>query len=117
MLPRCCPLPTEPASPENLLPMFTILLCTSLAAAVTPQGAEFHPPVRVHAGDAPIRVEEPGFACPTLFDVDRDGTKDLVVGQFRDGKMNVYKGLGAGKYGKGEWLMAEGAIAEVPGVW
>ena len=31
--------------------------------------------------------------------------------------MKVYKGLGGSKLAAGEWLMAAGAIAEVPGVW
>ena len=43
--------------------------------------------------------------------------KDLVVGQFNGGKMKVYRNLGGGKLAEGEWLEADGEIAEVPGVW
>lgn len=82
-----------------------------------PQGPQFEPPVRVRAGDAFVKTEEPGFACPALHDVDKDGKIDLVVGQFLDGKMKVYPGQAGGKFGAGDWLMAEGAVAEVPGVW
>jgi hypothetical protein len=49
--------------------------------------------------------------------VDRDGRKDLVVGQFRGGKMRVYRSLGEGRLEAGRWLEAGGKVAEVPGVW
>lgn len=81
----------------------------------------FEAPVRVRGGDGFVKVEEPGYACPTLFDIDGDGKKDLVVGQFNGGKMRVYKArvgeAGRGTFGAGEWLMAGGKVAEVPGVW
>ena len=82
-----------------------------------PQGPQFEAPVRVKGGESEVRVEAPGFAAPCLHDVDRDGKPDLVVGQFRGGKMKVYPGQGKGKFGAGKWLEADGAVAEVPGVW
>ena len=78
---------------------------------------EFEKPVRLKAGDEFIRVESPGYATPCLDDIDGDGKKDLLVGQFRDGKIRVFKGLGGGSFAKGEWLKAEGKVAKVPGVW
>jgi hypothetical protein len=81
------------------------------------RAAEFEPPVRLRAGDEPVRVESPGYAAPCWADIDRDGQKDLLVGQFSGGKIRVFKGLGEGKLAAGEWLQAEGAVAEVPGVW
>jgi hypothetical protein len=73
--------------------------------------------VRVKAGGAAIRVEAPGYAAPCLADVDGDGKPDLLVGQFNGGKMQVFKGLGGGKFARGAWLQADGKAAEVPGVW
>jgi hypothetical protein len=87
----------------------SLVLVSGAAQAIA---AEFAPPVLLKAGGAPIRVEAPGYAAPSL-----DGNNDLVVGQFSGGKMKVYKNLGKGKFGEGAWLQAEGAIAEVPGVW
>ena len=79
--------------------------------------AEFQAPVRLKAGGVPIRVESPGYAAPCLADVDGDGKLDLLVGQFNKGKIQVFKGLGGGKFARGTWLQAEGKVAEVPGVW
>lgn len=77
----------------------------------------FEAPVRVKAGDEPVRTESPGYASPTWHDVDGDGRRDLVVGQFAGGKIRVYRNTGAGTFAPGEWLMAGGKVAEVPGVW
>jgi hypothetical protein len=79
--------------------------------------ADFEPPVRLKAGDAAIRVESPGYAAPCWTDIDGDGKKDLLVGQFNKGKIRVFKHLGAEKFAPGNWLQAEGKVAEVPGVW
>jgi hypothetical protein len=79
--------------------------------------AEFEPPVRLKAGGEVIRVESPGYAAPCWADVDGDGKMDLLVGQFNQGKIRVFKGLGKMEFAKGAWLQAEGKAAEVPGVW
>lgn len=82
-----------------------------------PQEPQFHPPVRMSSADGPVKVEAPGWAAPCWHDVDGDGKGDLVVGQFADGKIAVYKNTGDGKFAARKWLEAEGAVAEIPGVW
>ena len=42
-----------------------------------------------------MRVESPGYAAPCWADIDADGKKDLLVGQFTQGKIRVFKNLGA----------------------
>jgi len=79
--------------------------------------AEFQPPVRLQGEGVPVRVESPGYAAPCWADIDGDGRKDLLVGQFNQGKIRVYKNMGEGKLAAGEWLRAEGVAAEIPGVW
>src|SRR5437660_11154584 len=79
--------------------------------------AEFQPPVRLTAGGAASRGEPPGYAAPCWADVGGHGRPDLVVGQFREGKMRVFKNLGGINFAAGEWLKAGGKVAEVPGVW
>lgn len=78
---------------------------------------EFESPVRLMVGDSPIQVESPGYACPGFADMDGDDLKDLLVGQFAGGKIRVFKNLGKQGFGEGQWLKADGDVAEVPGVW
>jgi hypothetical protein len=95
-----------------------LLAALGLAVCVVPCGAaDFEPPVRLKGGDKAIRVESPGYACPSWADVDGDGKKELIVGQFAKGKMQVFKNLGGTKFAAGTWLQADGKVAEVPGVW
>lgn len=68
-------------------------------------------------GGEPVRVESPGYAAPCWADVNGDGHKDLLVGQFRGGKIKVYPGDGQGGLGEGEFLKAGNEVASVPGVW
>jgi hypothetical protein len=91
-----------------LLPFCGAALC---------RAAEFERPVRLKAGGVAIRVESPGYAAPCWADVDGDGKKDLLVGQFNQGKIRVFRNLGEGKLAEGVWLQAGGQVAEVPGVW
>lgn len=79
--------------------------------------ADFEPPVRLKAGDAAIRVESPGYAAPCWADLNGDGKVCLLVGQFNQGKIRVFKHLKEEQFAPGNWLRAEGKVAEVPGVW
>jgi hypothetical protein len=97
---------------RHLLAAAGLLCCAAWCSAV-----DFAPPVRLKAGGVPIRVESPGYACPCLADLSGNGKLDLLVGQFNGGKIQLFKGLGGGKFAKGTWLQAEGKPAEVPGVW
>src|SRR5215468_2653947 len=97
---------------KQLLATLGLFCCAAVCGAT-----DFEPPVRLTAGGVPVRVEAPGYAAPCLADVDGDGKPDLLVGQFNGGKVQVFKGLGGGKFAKGAWLQAEGKVAEVPGVW
>jgi hypothetical protein len=110
--------------------------------AITARAVEFAEPVRMQGGDEPVRVERPGYASPCWADIDGDGKKDLLVGQFNGGKIRVFKNLGDAKLAAGQWLKAEGQptasdlksqlsqlyakvvgaegeedVAQVPGVW
>jgi hypothetical protein len=95
--------------------VFSTLLCCGGSALCS--AAEFQVPIRVKADGAAVRVESPGYAAPCWADIDADGKKDLLLGQFAQGKIRVFKNVGAEELAAGDWLQAEGKVAEVPGVW
>ena len=97
---------------QRLLMALGLFCCSALGSA-----AEFHPPVRLKANGAAIRVESPGYASPCWANLDGNGKMSLLVGQFNKGKIQVFKDLGKGKFAAGSWLQAEGKVAEVPGIW
>lgn len=94
-------------------------LIVDLTSAVDPNDL-FEPPVRLMAGGSPVAVEAPGYACPTMVDLDGDGQPDLIVGQFRGGKMMFYRNIAppgeSPRFEQGRWLMTGDRPAEVPGV-
>lgn len=98
----------------------SIAAASALAAAVPAQAdAVFHPPVRLQADGAPIDIGRlSGFAHagPALGDVDGDGDRDLLVGDF-PGNFWLFENTGSdGKpvyRGKGQW-QAGGKAAKTP---
>jgi len=88
----------------------------TLLAAPAAFAQELGKPVRIEADGKPIDTEI-GHATPALYDIDGDGKRDLLVGQFGGGKLKIFKNLGtntAPKFGPEEFLMAGGKIVTTP---
>ena len=62
--------------------------------AATSTADDLAAPVRVQAGEKVIDVEV-GHAAPLVLDWDGDGLEDLLVGQYGDGKLLIYKNKGS----------------------
>ncbi len=87
-----------------------------LAAAATAHAQELEKPVRLEAAGRPIETET-GHAHPFVYDFDRDGVPDLLVGQFGGGKLRIYRNTGTAadrKFADVEWFQAGGALGTVP---
>ena len=93
-----------------------LALCSLLLAAAAAHGQEFEKPVRVEAGGKPVDTDI-GHAHPLLYDFDRDGKCDLLVGQFGEGKLRIHKNIGTNespRFAEHTWFMAGGQVATVP---
>jgi hypothetical protein len=97
--------------------MSWILLTLIAAAAAPPDDNPFLPPVRVEAGGKPLDIERSAHAAPFVGDVDGDGLPDLLVGQFHEGRLRIYRNTGTkGKprFDSFEWFKAGGELGRVP---
>jgi hypothetical protein len=75
-----------------------LLLLLLVAGSSTRQASTdlFEKPFRVRDGEKFIDVDV-GHAAPLYTDFDGDGVPDLLVGQFGEGKLRIYKNLGSAK--------------------
>ena len=99
--------------------MLTTTLLLSLAAC--PQGPQhptprFAAPVRMKAADGYVKVEAPATPRPAgmTSTATATATSSSASSRRQDARL---QGTEAGALLKGEWLQAEGAVAQVPGVW
>ena len=79
--------------------------------------SELAAPVQLQAEGKPIDITEIGHAAPFHADFDGDGKRDLLVGQFGDGKLRVYKNTGTEaepKFANYEYFKAGADLGTVP---
>ncbi|MFC1477390.1 hypothetical protein ACFL6L_02875 [candidate division KSB1 bacterium] len=71
------------------------VLCTALLAYSGDASAQksFQPGVKLMVDGKPINVTQ-GHSVPAVFDWNNDGKKDIITGQFRDGKISLYLNRG-----------------------
>ena len=96
--------------------LMAALAATTAVASTTTATDGLSRPFRVEADGKPIDVDI-GHAAPLVADFDGDGHFDLLVGQFGDGKLRIYRNLGDNKnpkFGGFAYFKAGGSEGKVP---
>jgi FG-GAP repeat len=100
--------------------MTAACILASLLFAAEPKGfisEELQPPTHVQAGGQPLDVQRDGHSAPFVGDFDGDGVQDLLVGQYDEGRLRIYRNSGSNSapiLGGFEWLKAGGQNGRVP---
>ena len=76
-----------------MLRVLVLVLAGLMATASISLSSELAEPVRLEAAGKPIDTEI-GHAAPFVYDFDGDGLKDLLVGQFGEGLLRIYRNEG-----------------------
>lgn len=101
--------------------MHAIFLAQALLAATASDGGQtapspFAPPLLLQADGKPIQGDV-GHLAPYVHDFDRDGLRDLLVGQFGGGNLAIYRNRGTNTqpvYEAARWFEVGGERASVP---
>jgi hypothetical protein len=94
---------------------WTVLLL--MAGPSAGSAEELLAPTLLEAGGRPIDVERDGHSAPSVGDFDRDGVRDLLVGQSYGGRLRIYRNQGtdaAPRFGGFTWFRAGGSLGNIP---
>jgi hypothetical protein len=97
--------------------LIVLVPLAGLALRAGEKSRELAPPVHLESGGRPIDVEREGHSAPFVGDFDGDGLPDLLVGQYHQGRLRIYRNKGTKarpKFDSYTWFMAGGKIASVP---
>ena len=76
-----------------MLRVITLVLSVLIQSETPDLSNDLEPPVRLEAAGKPIDTDT-GHAAPFVCDFDGDGIKDLLVGQFGQGILWIYRNEG-----------------------
>ncbi len=106
----------KPVAGISRINLVGLILLTLTIYCSSDQSFFFEAPKTLNTGNTPIHTQEPGYAAPCIFDLDGDGTVELLVGQFRGGKIAIYTHKQGLEFGAATWLKANEKVAKIPGV-
>jgi hypothetical protein len=86
------------------------------APPALPLASDQEAPVQVQAGGKPIDVERSGTSALDVGDFDGDGVRDLLVGQYFEGRLRIYRNVGTNadpRFDSYTWFEADGKAGRV----
>jgi hypothetical protein len=98
----------------HLTTLFLVVLAIPAGAA---DNDDLLPPVPILAGGQPLDVEREGHSAPFVGDIDGDGKLALLVGQYHEGRLRIYRNVGTRdkpKFDSYTWFEAGGKLGRVP---
>ena len=95
------------------------LACIAVVAASAwaQEPSELSKPIHIEAGGQPLDVQRSGHSAPFAGDFFEDGSLALLVGQYTDGRLRIYRNSGTKskpRFDAYTWFEAGGKIASVP---
>lgn len=97
--------------------VFLLGMAALIAMGLAGIAGELAAPVQLMADGKPLDVGGTGYAAPFMSDFDGDGVRDLWVGEFRKGKLRVYRNKGSNaepQFGAYEWFKDGADTGRVP---
>lgn len=71
----------------------------------------------MQAGGRPIDVQRTGHSAPFVGDFDQDGLEDLLVGEFHEGRLRVFRNVGSAEqrtFKDYQWFRSGADLGRVP---
>ena len=94
-----------------------LVLTALMAATPADVAADLELPVVIQAGGLPLDVQRDGHSAPFVGDFDSDGVRDLLVGQYEQGRLRIYRNIGTNaepRFESHTWFTAGGQDGRVP---